>query len=82
MNSSSLTIELDESTSSSLRELAKRWGVPPQEAVLRAVRTTAQSLAPREGTDRVLVFRRLQEAVGMTAAKAGEWNNAVCESRR
>lgn len=82
MNDSALTIELDESAANSLRELTDRWGVPPQEAVLRAVRTTAQALAPLDSTDRLLVFRRLQAAVDMTAAKAEKWKDEVRQSRR
>ncbi len=82
MNDSALTIELDEAAATSLRELTNRWGVPPQEAVLRAVRSTAQALAPHDCADRLLVFRQLQQAVGMTAARAEQWKDALRHSRR
>ena len=82
MNDSALTIELDESTARSLRDLTDLWGVSPQEAVIRAVRTTAQGLAPPDSADRLSVFRQLQQAVGMTAARAEQWKDAVRQSRR
>ena len=83
MNRSPLTIELDESTAQSLRNLIRLWGVPPQEAVARAVQVAAQTLAlPPSGDPPLLIFRHLQQAAGLTAEKAAQWKDAVREGRR
>ena len=83
MNASKLTIELDESTADTLRDLTNFWGVAPQEAVVRAVHVAAQAVGPHVRNDDLLaVFRRLQQAARMTADKAARWKDLVRAGRR
>lgn len=78
----SLTIELDETTANSLQNLTKLWAIPPEEAIVRAVRTTEQALVASPIADLLPVFRQLQQAAGMTAEKAAQWKDSVCKARR
>ncbi len=83
MNGSTLTIEFDESTANTLRDLTSFWGVAPQEAVVRAVQVAAQAVGPQVRSDDLLaVFRRLQDAAGMTAEKAAQWKDSARAGRR
>lgn len=83
MNTAALTIELDEVTAITLRRLSERWGVPPREAVKRAVQDAAepQSVEP-SASEALKVFRQLQQAVGLTPEGAAAWKEAVAEARR
>jgi hypothetical protein len=83
MNASTMTIEFDESTANTLRDLTSFWGVPPQEAVVRAVQLAAQAVGSHvRGNDLVAVFRRLQNAAEMTPEKAAQWKDTACAGRR
>jgi hypothetical protein len=81
MTHAALTIDLDEVTAGTLRRLSERWGVPPQEAVKRAVQQVAQPAAEAPG-DLLKVFRQLQQAVGLTQDAATAWKQAVADARR
>jgi len=81
MTHAALTIDLDEVTARTLRRLSERWGVPPQEAVKRAVQNAAQPVA-KTSEDLLRVFRQLQQTVGLTQAGATAWKQAVAEARR
>ena len=82
MNRVGLTIELDENTANSVRNLTKLWAIPPEEAVARAVRATEQALVAPPRADLLPVFRQLQQAAGITAEKAAQWRDAVRDARR
>ena len=83
MHRAALTIELDETTADSLGHLTSLWGVPAQEAVSRAVRMTAQTLAPPPTGDHwIAIFRQLQQTAGMTAERAAQWKDAIHDARR
>jgi len=83
MTHSGLTIEVDDATADSLRNLTRIWGVPPQEAVARAVQVAVQnSTPPASGEQALHVFRELQRTAGMTADKAVQWKEAAREGRR
>lgn len=77
-----MTLDLDETTAGSLRALAESWGVPPEQAVSRAVRESAESLERTPGKTSLEVFRKLQQAVGLTSEAAARWKQSVNESRR
>jgi hypothetical protein len=82
MNRAALTIELDENTANSLRNLTKLWAVPPEEAIARAVRATEQALVAPPTADLLPAFRQLQQAAGITAEKATQWKDAMHDARR
>ena len=82
MPTAGLTIDLDEATALALRRLSERWGVPPKEAVQRAVQDAAEPEAKAATSDALKVFRRLQKAVGLNAEGAATWKAAVSEARR
>jgi hypothetical protein len=83
MSGSRLTIELDEATAGTLRELTDLWGIPPHEAVVRAVKTAAMTMArPSRSEDCVAVFRQLQTASEMTPEKAARWKDSARAGRR
>ena len=81
MTHAALTIDLDEVTAGTLRRLSERWGVPPQEAVKRAVQNAALHVT-KTSEDLLKVFRQLQQTVGLTQAGATAWKQAVAEARR
>lgn len=83
MNTAALTIDLDEMTAGTLRRLSERWGVPPREAVKRAVQEAAEPPVVKASAGEALkVFRQLQQAVGLTPDGAAAWKEAVAEARR
>lgn len=82
MPHAAMTLDLDETTAGSLKALAESWGVPPAEAVSRAVRASAESLGHVSGRTSLEVFRKLQQAVGLTAATAAQWKQSVADARR
>lgn len=82
MPTAGLTIDLDEVTALALRRLSERWGVPPNEAVKRAVEVAAEPEAKTPTFDALDVFRQLQKAVGLNAESAEAWKAAVVEARR
>ena len=81
MTRGELTIDLDEVTAGTLLRLSERWGVPPQEAVKRAVQHAAQP-AVKSSDDLLKVFRQLQQAVGLTQDGASAWKQTVADARR
>ena len=81
MTHAAWTIDLDEVTAGTLRRLSERWGVPPQEAVKRAVQNAALPVT-KTSEDLLKVFRQLQQTVGLTQAGATAWKQAVAEARR
>ena len=82
MPHAALTIDLDDITAGTLRSLSERWGVPPQEAVKRAVRNAAETVTAAPANEALDVFRQLQRAVGLTKEGASAWKQAVTEGRR
>ena len=82
MPTAGLTIDLDEATALALRRLSERWGVPPTEAVKRAVEVAAAPEARTPTSNALKVFRQLQKAVGLNAESAATWKAAVSEARR
>lgn len=82
MSHSLMTLDLDEATAGDLKALSDSWGVPPEEAVSRAVRASAECLGKPAAKSSVEVFRKLQNAVGMTAATAEQWKRSVVDARR
>ena len=82
MPTAGLTIDLDEATALALRRLSERWGVPPKEAVKRALEGAAEPEAKTSTYDALKVFRQLQKAVGLNAEGAEAWKAAVVEARR
>jgi hypothetical protein len=77
-----ISLELDPMTSGLLNDLAERWGISKEEAVRRAVeqadaRTTSPS---KEG--RLAAFKELQQRLGLTPAKAADWQRTIRDARR
>jgi hypothetical protein len=81
-NNRPLSLELDEITARLLVRLAETWGVSEEEAIRRAVeQANAVTFLPtKEG--RLEAFKALQRRLGLTPAKAAEWQYAVREARR
>ncbi|MEN9573616.1 MAG: hypothetical protein RL514_1471 [Verrucomicrobiota bacterium] len=77
-----ITVELDEPTATSLTHLCSRWGVPPLEAVRRAVKEA--DATPKQSTpeERLVAFRELQRLMQMTPEKADGWKAAIRDGRR
>ena len=82
MSNAVMTLDLDETTVGSLKALTESWGVPPEEAVTRAVRASAERLGAATGKTSLEVFRKLQQAVGLTAETAASWKQTVADARR
>jgi hypothetical protein len=76
------TLELDATTSSLLANLAAVWGVSEEEAVRRAVEQANAKSASASMEVRLEAFKALQRNLGLTSARAAEWQEAVREARR
>ena len=77
-----ITVELDEPTATSLTHLCSRWGVPPIEAVRRAVKEADATPKPSTSEERLTAFRELQRLMQMTPEKAEGWKAAILDARR
>jgi hypothetical protein len=79
-----MMLDLDETTAGSLKALSESWGVPPEEAVSRAVRASAAAAgvvkAPTKSS--LEVFRQLQNALALTPVSAEQWKQGVAAGRR
>jgi len=82
MNGNSALLELDATIALLLENLAKAWGVTREEAVRRAVAQAESASLPANKENRLSAFKALQRRVGLTPAKAAEWQNAVRDARR
>jgi hypothetical protein len=72
------TYVLDLESVEALERLAHDWQVSKSEVLRRVLKNAAAGPVP----DRVALFRRLQKAAGMSAAKADRWVSAVRAERR
>ena len=75
-------LELDPGTSDLLNDLAERWGISREEAIRRAVEQANARSGPSHREDRLAAFKELQRRLGLTPAKASEWQNAIRDARR
>lgn len=82
MSGNGASLELDPATTRLLESLARTWGVSKEEAVRRAVAQAEASSAAASKQDRLEAFKQLQRRLGLTPAKAAEWQRAVHEARR
>ena len=82
MNGNGALLELDTTTAHHLEDLAKAWGVTKEEAVRRAVAQAEAASLPANKQNRLRAFKELQRRLGLTSAKAAEWQNAIREARR
>jgi hypothetical protein len=76
------TLELDATTANLLSQLAETWGVSVEEAVRRAVQQVNAGNGSPNKEARLEAFKELQRRLGLTSAKAAEWQDAIHEARR
>jgi hypothetical protein len=81
-NGNPTSLELDPLTSELLDELAERWGISREEAVRRAVEQADARTGSRNKDGRLAAFKELQKRLGLTPAKAAEWQNMIRDARR
>jgi hypothetical protein len=81
-NGDATSLELDPITASLLAHLAETWGVSEEEAVRRAVEQANTGTALSGKVSRLEAFQELQRRLGLTSAKAAEWQNTIREIRR
>jgi hypothetical protein len=79
---STTALELDATTADLLAHLAETWGVSEEEAVRRAVAQANTATVSANKDDRLEAFKELQRSLGLTSAKAADWQDAVREARR
>jgi hypothetical protein len=72
------TYVLDLESVDALGRLARDWQVSKSEVLRRVLKNAVASPAP----DRVALFRQMQKAAGVSAAKADRWVAAVRAERR
>lgn len=72
------TYVLDLESVEALERLAREWQVSKSEVLRRVLKNAAAGPAP----DRVALFRQLQKAAGVSAARADRWVAAVRAERR
>ena len=82
MNGNGALLQLDATTAHHLEDLAKAWGVSKEEAMRRAVAQAEAASLPASKPNRLAAFKELQRRLGLTSARAAEWQNAVREARR
>ena len=82
MNGNGALLQLDATTAHHLEDLARAWGVSKEEAVRRAVAQAEAAPVPADKPNRLVAFQELQRRLGLTSAKAAEWQNAIREARR
>ncbi|MCE9587173.1 MAG: hypothetical protein K8R57_02540 [Verrucomicrobia bacterium] len=80
--SSTVTIELDDAATSTLRSLAETWHLAPQEALKRAVSVAASTLPIEPVASALQALRQLQREVCLTSAQADAWKDSVVQARR
>lgn len=81
-NGGTRSFELDAITVRILVRLAETWGVSEAEAIRRAVvqANVATGSANKDGW--LEAFEELQRRLGLTPAKAAEWQDTIREARR
>lgn len=72
------TYVLDLESADALGRLARDWHVSKSEVLRRVLKNAVAGPVP----DRVALFRQMQQAAGLSAAKAGRWVAAVRGERR
>jgi hypothetical protein len=72
------TYVLDLESVDALERLAREWQVSKSEVLRRVLKTAAAGPAH----DRVALFRQLQQAAGLTAARADRWVARIRAERR
>ena len=82
MKGNGVSLELDGATAQLLERIAQAWGVSKEEAVRRAVAQAQAASSTVQAQGRLEAFKELQRSLGLTPAKAAEWQNAVYEARR
>ena len=82
MDGNGASLELDGATAHLVERLAQAWGVSKEEAVRRVVAQAQAASSTVNTQDRLEAFKELQRRLGLTPAKAAEWQNAVHEARR
>ena len=82
MNGNGVSLELDGATTHLLERLAQAWGVTKEEAVRRAVAQAQAASSTVSAQGRIEAFKELQRSLGLTPAKAAEWQHAINEARR
>ena len=81
-NGNTTSLELDAVTARLLVDIAETWGVSEEEAIRRALeQANAKNDSPGKEA-RLEAFKELQRSLGLTQAKAAEWQDAVHEARR
>ena len=81
-NGGRISLELDPMTSDLLDDLAERWGISKEEAVRRAVEQADVRTGSPNKEGRLAAFKELQRRLGLTPAKAAEWQNTIRDARR
>ncbi len=81
-NGDALSVELDAMAASLLAHLAEIWGVSEEEAVRRALEQANAGIELPGKESRLHAFKELQRRLGLTSAKAAEWQNTIREIRR
>lgn len=76
------SLELDAMTATLLARISQAWGVSVEEAVRRALEQADAKTDLPDNEIRLEAFKRLQRSLGLTPAKAAEWQEAVREARR
>jgi hypothetical protein len=82
MNGNGVSLELDGASARLLERLAQAWGVSKEEAVRRAVAQAQATSSTVSRQGRLEAFKELQRRLGLTPARAAEWQNAVHDARR
>ena len=82
MDGNGASLELDGATAHLVERLAQAWGVSKEEAVRRVVAQAQAASSTVNTQGRLEAFKELQRRLGLTPAKAAEWQNAVHEARR
>ena len=77
-----MMLELDAPTEANITDLCHRWGVPPAEAVLRAVNEAATKPSRPTPEERIAALRELQRVTQMTPEKAEARLAAIRDARR
>jgi hypothetical protein len=81
-NGGATTLDLDAITANLLEQLAESWGVSEEDAVRRALEQANAATASPIKEGRLEAFKELQRRLGLTPAKAAEWQDAIREARR
>ena len=82
MSEKAITVELDTETAESVKHLAEAWGISPEQALKRALKSADATASGATKEARRAAFLELSRSLNLGGSEAQAWMDLIRDARR